>query len=152
MCFKRWNKIKREQDLSQRHPLLMAEVFEVQRASIEYEPRSSAVLSGHLLPRQMWHPSCEQRILLSSEQGFEVNCKIFLNSPCLLTCGQCHVCFVKQLWGVLVSSHKGRSPHRGELCDKWLWHCGLSFIPVCCTQGSNPHWHGKSVCRAYGTF
>lgn len=74
MCFKRWNKMKRELDLSQRHPPVMAEVFEVQRVFTEHEPRSSVVLSGRLFPRQMWHPSCEWRILLSSEQSFEVNC------------------------------------------------------------------------------
>lgn len=153
MCFKKWNKMRRELDLSQRHPLLMAEVFEVQRFSIACEPRSSVVFSGRLFPRQMWQASCERRILLSSEPNFEVNCRMFLNSPCLLTCGQWHghcvFCEVA-LEHFGLSSDKWRSLHHGEL--RRLRRCGLNFVPVCCTKGSNPHWHGKSVCRAYGTF
>lgn len=59
--------MKRKLDLSQRHPLLIAEVFEVQRVSNEYEPRSSAAFSERLFPRWMRHPLYELRILLSSK-------------------------------------------------------------------------------------
>lgn len=141
MCFKSWGKMKNKLHLSQRHPFLIAEVFEVQRVSSKREPSSSPCSPSTNSPGR-----CNiLRMLLSWKWNSEMNCWMFLNAPCLLTCSQWHSYFCLLLLFLNTfngsSSDKWRLLHHEKLCNRQMWYHGLCFAVVYCSKEANLHWH-----------